>query len=57
MITVPSFAGESVRDVIEKAGAAGLGVQVLGSGLATEQVPAAGTKVPQGTQIVVRFHP
>jgi cell division protein FtsI (penicillin-binding protein 3) len=56
-VTVPSFAGESVREVIEKAGAAGLGVQVLGSGLATEQVPAAGTSVPQGTQVVVRFHP
>ena len=56
-VTVPSFARESVREVIEKAGAAGLGVQVLGSGLAAEQVPAAGTKVPQGTQIVVRFHP
>jgi cell division protein FtsI (penicillin-binding protein 3) len=56
-VTVPSFAGEPVREVIEKAGAVGLGVQVLGSGLAAEQVPAAGTKVPQGTQIVVRFHP
>lgn len=57
MVTVPSFVGESVRDVIEKAGATGLGVQVLGSGLATEQVPAAGARVPQGTQVVVRFHP
>jgi cell division protein FtsI (penicillin-binding protein 3) len=56
-VTVPSFAGESVRDVIEKAEAAGLGIQVLGSGLAAEQVPAAGTRVPRGTQIVVRFHP
>ena len=56
-VKVPSFTGESVREVIEKAGAAGLGVQVLGSGLAREQVPAAGTKIPQGTQIVVRFHP
>ncbi len=57
IITVPSFAGQSVREVIERAGTAGLGVQVLGSGLATQQVPAAGTKVPQGTQIIVRFHP
>lgn len=56
-VTIPSFAGESVREVIEKAGATGLGVQVLGSGLATQQVPAAGTKVPRGTQIIVRFHP
>ncbi len=56
-VTVPSFTGESVREVIEKAEAAGLGVQVLGSGLAAEQVPAAGSKVTEGTQIVVRFHP
>ncbi len=56
-VRVPSFLGESVRDVIEKAGAAGLGVQVLGSGLARQQVPAAGTKVPEGTQIIVRFQP
>lgn len=56
-VTVPSFTGESVREVVEKAEAAGLGIQVLGSGLARQQVPAAGTKVPQGTQIVVQFHP
>ena len=56
-VTVPSFTGESVREVIEKACDAGLGVQVLGSGLATQQVPAAGTKVPEGTQIIVRFNP
>ncbi len=56
-ITVPSFAGESVRQAVEKAEAAGLGVQVLGSGMARQQVPAAGTKVPKGTQVVVRFQP
>jgi len=56
-VVVPSFLGKSVRDVIEQAGAAGLGVQVLGSGLAHQQVPAAGTRVPEGTQIVVSFQP
>jgi cell division protein FtsI (penicillin-binding protein 3) len=30
-------------------------VQTLGSGLAREQAPAAGTMVPVGTEIVVRF--
>ncbi len=54
-IAVPSFAGESVRGVVERAGTAGLGVQLLGTGMAREQAPAAGTMVPLGTEIVVRF--
>ena len=54
-VAVPSLLGEPVRTVIEKAGEAGLGVQVVGSGIARQQVPAAGTMVPQGTQIVVQF--
>jgi cell division protein FtsI (penicillin-binding protein 3) len=54
-VAVPSLVGQSVRDVIEKAGSAGLGVQVLGSGIAREQAPSAGTMVPAGTEIVVRF--
>ena len=33
----------------------GLRVQPVGSGLAREQAPAAGTMVPLGTEIVVRF--
>ena len=54
-VAVPSFAGEPVRKVIEQAGGAGLGVQVLGSGIARGQAPAAGTMVPAGTEVVVRF--
>ncbi len=54
-VSVPSFAGASVRQVVERAGTAGLGVQVLGNGLARDQAPGAGTLVPMGTQIVVRF--
>jgi cell division protein FtsI (penicillin-binding protein 3) len=54
-ITVPSFVGASVRQVVERAGTAGLAVQLLGNGLAREQAPAAGTMVPIGTEIVVRF--
>ncbi len=54
-IPVPDFAGATVRAATEKAGAAGLGVQVIGSGLARAQAPAAGTRVPAGTEIVVRF--
>lgn len=54
-IAVPSLVGQPVRKVIEQAGNAGLGVQVLGNGIAREQAPAAGTMVPVGTEIVVRF--
>jgi cell division protein FtsI (penicillin-binding protein 3) len=54
-VAVPSFAGEPVRKVIEEAGNMGLAVQVLGTGIARDQAPAAGTRVPEGTSIVVRF--
>lgn len=54
-VAVPSLIGQPVRSVIERAGNAGLGVQVVGSGIARQQVPAAGTMVPVGTQVVVRF--
>jgi len=54
-VAVPSFLGKSLREVVVDAGAAGLGVQVVGSGIARDQAPAAGTMVPAGTEIVVRF--
>jgi cell division protein FtsI (penicillin-binding protein 3) len=54
-VTVPSFLGEPVRKVIEQAGEAGLGVQALGTGIARDQAPHAGTMVPAGTEVVVRF--
>lgn len=55
LVAVPSFLGEPVRSVIEKAGAAGLRVQLVGSGIARQQVPVAGTMVPAGTSVVVQF--
>ena len=54
-VAVPEFHGAALRKVVEDAGRAGLRVQTLGSGLAQEQAPAAGTMVPVGTEIVVRF--
>lgn len=54
-VAVPSLVGQSVRNAVEQAGSSGLGVQVLGTGIAREQAPAAGTMVPAGTEIVVRF--
>jgi cell division protein FtsI (penicillin-binding protein 3) len=52
---VPSFTGKSLREVVVQASGVGLGVQVVGSGIARDQAPAAGTMVPAGTEIVVRF--
>ncbi|HWG16897.1 MAG TPA: penicillin-binding protein [Acidobacteriaceae bacterium] len=54
-IAVPSFSGSALRDVVEKAASLDLRVQPLGSGLARDQAPAAGTMVPAGTEVVVRF--
>jgi cell division protein FtsI (penicillin-binding protein 3) len=54
-VPVPSFEGAALRSVVERADSVGLRVQVVGSGLAREQVPAAGTMVPAGTEVVVRF--
>lgn len=54
-VAVPEFDGEALRSVVEHAGAVGLRVEPVGSGLAREQVPAAGTMVPAGTEVVVRF--
>lgn len=54
-VAVPEFTGDGLRTVVQQAGAVGLRVQPVGSGLAREQVPAAGTMVPVGTEVVVRF--
>jgi cell division protein FtsI (penicillin-binding protein 3) len=41
--------------VVERAGGLRLRVLTLGSGLAKDQAPVAGSMVPLGTEIVVRF--
>jgi cell division protein FtsI (penicillin-binding protein 3) len=53
-LKVPSLIGLPVRKVIEQAAAAGLEVEITGSGSVREQAPAAGTMVTSGTRIVVR---
>ena len=54
-VAVPDFTGQALRDVVENAGRAGLQVQTVGSGVAHDQAPLAGTMVPLGTSVVVRF--
>ena len=54
-VGVPSFLGEPLRVAVETAATSGLALQIVGSGTAREQVPAPGSMVPPGTEIVVRF--
>ena len=56
-VTMPGFIGKPMRDVVMAAANLGLNVRVYGSGVASEQAPAAGTRVPAGTTVMVRFHP
>jgi cell division protein FtsI (penicillin-binding protein 3) len=53
-LRVPSLLGLPVRKVIEQAAAAGLEVQIIGSGTSRQQAPDPGAMVPPGTKIVVR---
>jgi cell division protein FtsI (penicillin-binding protein 3) len=54
-VPVPSFTGAALRKVVETAAGLGLRVEPVGSGTARDQAPAAGTMVPLGTEVVVRF--
>ena len=54
-IVVPSFLGRSVRSSIEIAQDSGLELNVVGSGKALDQSPAAGSRVATGARITVRF--
>jgi cell division protein FtsI (penicillin-binding protein 3) len=54
-VAVPVFTGSALRTVVESAATTGLRVEPVGSGIAREQAPAAGTMVPLGTEVVVRF--
>jgi len=54
-VLVPLFTGKSVRAAVELAQDSGLDLDVVGSGLAREQSPIAGTHVPTGAKITVRF--
>jgi cell division protein FtsI (penicillin-binding protein 3) len=53
--TVPSLLGLSMRDAIGTAHKAGFELQVVGSGTAREQQPPAGSFLPPGSKIAVRF--
>jgi len=52
---VPSFAGKSVRGAIELAEDSSLDLDAVGSGLAQDQIPAAGSHVATGSRVTVKF--
>ena len=54
-IEVPSFVGKTVRGAIEAAQDAGLELEAVGSGVARQQSPAAGTHVAAGARVTVQF--
>lgn len=54
-VSVPSFAGKSLRATVEAAQQAGLQLEAQGNGVARQQMPPPGTSVPRGSKVVVRF--
>jgi cell division protein FtsI (penicillin-binding protein 3) len=53
--TVPSFLGKPVRAVIEESEKAGLEVDIFGSGVARQQNPPPGSRLPSGGHVTVQF--
>ncbi len=54
-LEVPSFVGKTVRGAVETAQDAGLELEAVGSGLARQQSPPAGTHVVAGAHVIVQF--
>jgi cell division protein FtsI (penicillin-binding protein 3) len=54
-VTVPDFAGKTMREVTGMCLRLGLDPVLVGSNLATEQTPAEGTQVKRGTRVTVQF--
>ncbi len=54
-IEVPSFVGKTVRGAVEAAQDAGLELDAVGSGIARQQTPVAGTHVAAGARVTVQF--
>lgn len=52
---VPDFTGKTLRKVLEQSVAAGVDVDVLGSGIARAQFPQAGAILPPGERVRVQF--
>jgi cell division protein FtsI (penicillin-binding protein 3) len=54
-IEVPSFVGKTVRGALESAQDAGLELEAVGSGVARQQSPPAGSHLAAGSHVTVQF--
>ena len=54
-LVVPDLAGQTVRGVTEECSRLGLVPSLIGSGVALQQSPEAGTRVARGSRVAVRF--
>jgi cell division protein FtsI (penicillin-binding protein 3) len=54
-IVVPSFMGKTLRSAVEVAQQSGLEINVLGSGIARQQVPLPGSHLLAGQKVTIRF--
>lgn len=54
-LPIPDFSGKTMREVTGTCLKLGLDPFLVGSGLATRQVPAAGTKLRRGAKLTVQF--
>jgi cell division protein FtsI (penicillin-binding protein 3) len=54
-IAVPDFVGKTMREVTESCFRLGLDPVLVGSSLATRQMPESGSKVRRGSKIIVEF--
>jgi cell division protein FtsI (penicillin-binding protein 3) len=54
-IVVPSFMGKSLRSAVEEAQQSGLELNVVGSGIARQQLPPPGSHLTAGQRVPVRF--
>jgi len=54
-VVVPDFHGKAVRSALEEAQAAGIELEISGSGVGQDQSPAAGERVLPGGHVLVKF--
>lgn len=52
---VPSFVGKTMRGAVETAQQTGLEISVVGTGIARQQFPSPGNRLPAGQRVMVRF--
>ena len=55
LVSIPDFSGWATRRVALECEKLGLDLNLVGTGLAVEQNPAAGDRVPSGTRVWVRM--